>query len=748
MAEQPEWQDQADAADQALDANDLTAARTAFEAALTHVLPAKLWLLEAELTRREGDLVRAERLLTLAEEAHPSNFWPALKRAELLVEQDRNEEAATALDTVHARGGITEYPAFLAMEIPLRQTLSQPAPLARALTAYLPHAPKGYDPAPPLNALQAMPGGTGLAAPIYHALLVEDPENLTLRLDYAELLKRPCPPEATATGLAFLLEATDRESPPDAAPPLEFAIPLARAYRQLGQLPEEEAILTRTASKLPGAPALLRYLFSSQMASADAEILEAVLIGLEPLLTPRLHVELSAQAALALGNWDDAVRLLKPAQASNKAPHEAQMLATALIGQGRYALALRYLAFCIRRWPQARGLVSFRIVWALKLGRLTLAEAAIDAAEKSLPPAEITAHRMTLAGMRNDLEAAMVHYARLRDAAQLSRQHRITMAKLIYSLADIPRLDDIRAAIGDPLGETGGLLHRTGLAGTMSLELQLEERDYKMRGGYDKIADWRHTRPDSVIPALRLIDEWRRQTPAMTGGPDIPKRIFQYWDAATPPKSVQAMSDSWAAAEGFTYELWDRPRAVTFLREEFGPRWVQAFEMARNPAEESDLLRLCLLVKHGGVWADADDVLYGDLAGLLDEVAGLMVYREALGGALGNNIIAAAPGHPALIHAAKLVRKALLDRTAEIAWGKTGPGVLTRAIAHFLVQTEVSRDDYPLTVIDNDRLARVVAMHNPVRYKTLPSHWAAGGTRARPSQVWPVLRAALEDTKE
>ncbi|WP_425102037.1 glycosyltransferase [Tropicibacter sp. S64] len=737
----PSWQRFTDAADHALDHGDIAEARAQYEAALAEVIPAKFWLLDAELTRREGNHARALHLLSLAEAAHPHNFWPPLKRAELLHDIGRDAEAAEALDAVFARGGVSGFPRFLTLDLALRQSLAQPARLARALGAAVDALPD-LDPTEPLAALRALPGGPGLAAPIYHRLLERDPENVGLRVDYAALLTGPCPPEAAVRGLSLLLGNAETEDAPGALP-LEFAVPLARAHRQLGQLAQEEAILTRILTHTPTAPVVLRYLYSSQMASADADILDEIGAALQPHLTERLHNELSAQAALALMDWDRAVALLRPRRQRPKAAHEAQMLATALIGQGRYALALRYLGLAVRRWPEARGLATFRILWALKLGRLDLAEAAIDAGAGHLPEGELTTHRLMLAGMRNDLGTAMRHYARLRDLGQLNKQTRTTMAKLVYSLADIRHLDAIRDQIGDPLGEAGGLLHRSGLAGTMALELQLEERDYKARGGYDKVEDWRHTRPESVIAALRLIDHWRSTAPGWTTGPEIPKRIVQYWDKPEPPDAVRDMVQSWAAAPGYTHDLWDRPGAVRFLRDHFGPRWVRALDLARNPAEESDLLRLCLLVHHGGIWADADDRLYGDLDGLLQGTAGLVVYREALGGALGNNFIAAPPQHPALIAAAKLVRKALLERNAESAWGKTGPGVLTRTVAHYLVQTEIPRDDFPLTILDTAPLAQVVAMHNPVRYKTLPSHWAANGTRQRPSQVWPTLLEAL-----
>lgn len=741
-ASPPDWKRFTDAADAALDHGRIEDARSQYEAALAVVLPAKLWLLDAELTRREGRPDRALHLLRLAEAAHPGNFWPTLKRAELLLAQGRAREAAEAFDRVHSLDGAREYPGFLATDLDLRMKLGDMAGLARSIETAAAHAPVGLSLVEPLAALAALPGGIAAAAPLYYRLLEADPENTALRLDYTRLLSGPCPPEALIAGMRLLMDSGQSGDEPPGLP-LEIGLPLARAHRQLGQSAEEEDILLRLAARTPTAPALLRHLHASQMASADAAILSELETALAGRVSERLHAELAAQAALATGNAERAVKLLRGLPGARKAPHEAQLLATALIAQGRYDLALRYLRRCTRRWPGAPGLATFRIVWALKLGQFGEAEQAITAGTV-LGEADRCGHLLMLAGMRNDVDAAMTQYARLREAGNLTQAKRLTMTKLLYSLADFTRLDEIRARIGDPLGETGSLLHRSGLAGAMALEMQLEERDYRSRGGYDKVEDWRHTRPESVIAAIRVIDKWRGSGEHWTDGPVIPRRIFQYWDKPDVPPAVRDMSRSWAEAAGFAHELWSRQKAISFLRENFGPKWVRAFELARNPAEESDLLRLCLLVQYGGIWADADDHLYGNLSALVDKGPGLIVYREALGGTIGNNLLAAPPKHPVLIAAAQMVRQNLLARNAETAWGKTGPGVLTRCLAHYLVQVEIPREIFPVTILDNAEVSRVVAMHNPVRYKTLPDHWAKDGARQRPSKIWPTLLEALK----
>ncbi|WGW02980.1 glycosyltransferase [Tropicibacter oceani] len=734
----PAWMAHAAACDDALEADDLPAAEAYLQSALAvaETVPAKLWLLQAEVLTRRGAVREAEEVLDVACISFPANFWPPYRLAQLLHARGDSAQAAQYFDLCHAAGPRADLLPLHALDLEVSLAAQSPAGVVRAYRALMALAPQTIDNAQVLAQLAAMPGGAVQAVPLYQEALQATPDDRPLLEAFITFLTTTCPPEAAVPGLEFVQQSQGGD--------LGLLLRLARIYRQLGVADKQEAVLQQAVRDHPTAPDLLRYLFDTQLATTDSETLTTVVGALRSRIPDRLHTELASQLALTLMDFDTASTLLRAHSAQGKAPHEAQMLATALIGQGRHALALRYLSRCTRHWPQAPGLVSFHIIWALKLGRIEDARRTIEACDGKLPEAVLTAHRFLLAGMQNDLDGAIASYARLRANKDLTEEQRRHMAKLIFSLADITRLEAIKTRIGDPLGEKGGLLHRAGLPGAMALELQLESRDYAARGGYACLADWRHTRPHSVVAAIRLIDDWRANAPDWPHQPAIPRRIFQYWDKSPPPQIVSRMCQSWAEAPGFEHDLYDRPRAQRFLRETFGPVWLRAFDMARNPAEEADLLRLCLLVKFGGVWADADDWLYGDLGALLDGAHGLTLYREPLGGTLGNNFIAAPPGHPALIFAAKLVRAALLERSADIAWSKTGPGVLTRALAHFLVQVAIPLTDHPVTIVDAARIGRVVAMHNPVRYKTLPSHWAADGKRKGENRVWPDLLDALQ----
>lgn len=204
--------------------------------------------------------------------------------------------------------------------------------------------------------------------------------------------------------------------------------------------------------------------------------------------------------------------------------------------------------------------------------------------------------------------------------------------------------------------------------------------------------------------------------------------------------------ESWRAAWGFEHELYDRARADAFLREAFGLEWARALELAVHPSQEADFLRLCLLAHHGGVYADVDDLLVGDLSTLIRPKDTLVLFREPPGNVLGNNFIAAPRGHPLMRRAAEMARDVLLSRSNETIWSATGPGLLCRAVAHYLAECDDAGLPPALRLIDWTEIAQVVSMHNRVDYKFAARHW----NRKPPSnaEIWDRLRAALPPRPE
>ncbi len=173
----------------------------------------------------------------------------------------------------------------------------------------------------------------------------------------------------------------------------------------------------------------------------------------------------------------------------------------------------------------------------------------------------------------------------------------------------------------------------------------------------------------------------------------------------------------------------------------YGGAAARAFLMAGNPTEEADFLRLGLLAAQGGIWEDTDDALYGDPATLIGDSHGLWCFREAPIGTVANNFLAASPGHPVIVNALAEAEEALLGRSAEWAWFKTGPALLTRAMGRILADPPA--DCPPVAIARQSDVRKIVAMHCPALHKTMGNHWSR--IHGRSAQFWQPLDRQLSD---
>lgn len=204
----------------------------------------------------------------------------------------------------------------------------------------------------------------------------------------------------------------------------------------------------------------------------------------------------------------------------------------------------------------------------------------------------------------------------------------------------------------------------------------------------------------------------------------IPRRIVQYWDATTPPKSVMDTMETWAHFSDIEYVRFDSRKARQFLRTAFDRSYEKAFLLANNPAEGADFFRLCYLRYYGGLYIDADDRFYNNLDSLFPKGVELLCFRENFG-ALANNVIAAAPQHPAIVYASEMALSSLLARDNESTWSKTGPGLLTRAIATYLKIREAQASETGIMIQPIYHLRRIVHIHMELPHKKTQSYWNA-----------------------
>lgn len=197
----------------------------------------------------------------------------------------------------------------------------------------------------------------------------------------------------------------------------------------------------------------------------------------------------------------------------------------------------------------------------------------------------------------------------------------------------------------------------------------------------------------------------------------IPRTLVRYWhNPSELPDDVRACLDSWTRLniEGFNFRMFSDESATKYIAEEYGARERDAFALCAHPAMRSDYMRMCFVLKEGGLYVDADDVLLG--AGWKElfknsklkvqplcydiptrkMVPASEIWRRDLPTDdrvfyVNNDPIAAPPRHPVLKRALARATAKLLgeDRDPEIQ-ATTGPGNFTAALAAHVYHLRMS----------------------------------------------------------
>ena len=212
----------------------------------------------------------------------------------------------------------------------------------------------------------------------------------------------------------------------------------------------------------------------------------------------------------------------------------------------------------------------------------------------------------------------------------------------------------------------------------------------------------------------------------------ISPSVAQFWDAAEPPADLDPYLRSWREQNpGFAYRRFDAQAAESELE---GPA-LQAYRRAEQPAMRADIFRLAHLLRHGGVYADADDRCQTSLAPLRGSGASLVVYQEDLG-SIGNNFQMATANHPVIAGALQDAARAVEEGSADLLWLSTGPGAMTRALAGYLFADEGGWRERlaGVRILDRSEMLAYVAIHCHAGYKTTEKHWSrtAFGRSASP----------------
>jgi tetratricopeptide (TPR) repeat protein len=243
--------------------------------------------------------------------------------------------------------------------------------------------------------------------------------------------------------------------------------------------------------------------------------------------------------------------------------------------------------------------------------------------------------------------------------------------------------------------------------------------------------------PDHTAPAMLLMIALRQNNyfapRAETGGgaAAIPRRIIQFWDSGEPPHDIRNLMQTWRDHNP-DYEpmLFDDASAKSFLARRLPLDVARAFARARHPAQRADIFRLAVLCMEGGFYLDADDRCLSPLERFAPDGASLALYQENYG-TIGNDAIGATAGHPIIAHALALAVEAINGGDGDTLWLSTGPGLITRALAHAVAGLVPDAVDWRrgMIVHEHYEAQRLIGLHCPVRYKRTARHWLRANDR-------------------
>jgi len=730
---------------------------------------------------RQGHVATARARAEQAIAAHPRNPDFRILAARLEAAAGEPRQALARLEAA-----LAQWPDNLGLNLYLFELLQELGSTRQALRVLRDLRRRWPDQADVLLAAARMyheHGKTRAARAVLDRLLARDPAHAQARLARLDLAsaaaasEAPSPlpalleearsqPAPSTAEVALLLKTIEQATAPELAAVREAAIDflgsmsgrlagqhnlaLFNLAERFGRAEAARQALARLLDEGPRSVQVARTLFRKAMDSVGPHQADCVISRLLRHIPAAQQATLAADFALHLDGPEAALERLRRDRRRNRAPGEALNLVRLLKFAGRYALGLRYLQFCRRRWPDNAEIRLNQATLLMEAGRPDLALAGLDepvavSRRKQAQFARIRAHALLETGQWHAALAEL-------DKAAASRLDHGVAATRLRVLLMLGREEEAAAQVRE--ARRRGVQDRISsehfslsLYGTLMGDLALfrAESASLPPGDHSGYLAARYICAASQIIERHAgnADDHVRNA-AHDGAPAIPRRIFQYWNLRVPPESVAEIMRSWSRLPDVEYVRFDRAAARRFLRETYGPDYELAFRLANNIAEEADFLRLCYLRHHGGIYADADDRLYGTLAELVPAGAGLVCFREPFG-ILANNCIAARPGHPAIVRASEMAAEALLSRDNDSTWSKTGPGLLSRAVASYLAAARPAEPGDRVVIRPNHVLRRQVQIHIQLPHKKTRKYWNAANTTGidmKPFFMPPCRKAA------
>jgi hypothetical protein len=176
-------------------------------------------------------------------------------------------------------------------------------------------------------------------------------------------------------------------------------------------------------------------------------------------------------------------------------------------------------------------------------------------------------------------------------------------------------------------------------------------------------------------PPKHVAAEWIVRPPLYRKGNRlIPRIIHQTWFEPVDKEKYPNMSrliESFQQS-GWEYYFYDDATAGQFISTHFPPQVRDAYDAILPGAFKADLFRYCVLLIRGGLYADMDIMLEGNLDLILTDDLGFMTAQDEPGmqaghrSCLWNGLMASTPGHPFLIRTIENVVNNIRNRFTSV----------------------------------------------------------------------------------
>ena len=176
-----------------------------------------------------------------------------------------------------------------------------------------------------------------------------------------------------------------------------------------------------------------------------------------------------------------------------------------------------------------------------------------------------------------------------------------------------------------------------------------------------------------TVPSKFVGEEWRIRQPPLRRDPEriIPRIVHQTFFEPVGGSDKYPVLGRLAHSfelSGWEYRFYSDADIAAFLDEHFPASVKEAYDSLIPGAFKADLFRYCVLLIHGGLYADVDILLETTLDDAISSDAGFIAPIDDPGKQVGhrmclwNGFMAAAPGHPFLAKAIELVVNQVRNR--------------------------------------------------------------------------------------